>query len=171
MHDPTPPTSPLSLDKKTAWYRQFWPWFLMAIPLTSVTYSLSAVYLFSQNSVHLVEEEYYKKGKAINLDRGRLNLAQALSISGILHANDAISFQLNKGQLPQYPALNIQFVHPTLPEFDQRFILSSDAKGNYRFPADLKLDQAASWYVKVAPVVGDWALQGNLSVSQSELRL
>ncbi len=157
--------------EKRAWYRQFWPWFLMAIPFTSVTYSLCAVYLFAQNSVHLVEEDYYKKGKAINLDRGRLNLAQALSISGELSLNQSAYFQLDKGELPQFPALKIRFIHPTLPKFDQHFILSSDAQGYYRFSSNPIVNNAVSWYVKVEPVIGDWALQGNLQTEQSELRL
>jgi hypothetical protein len=170
MHDRTH-LSPPSIDEKKVWYRQFWPWFLIAIPLTSVTYSLSAVYLFAQNSVHLVEEDYYKKGKAINLDRGRLNLAKALSISGVLYLHETVSFQLKKGELTQFPAIKIQFVHPTLPKFDKNYVLSSDAQGRYRFSSPLELNNAVAWYVKIQPVVGDWALQGNLKTTESELRL
>jgi len=44
------------------WYKQFWPWFLIILPLTVVVWTIVTVVIFSQNSVSLVAEDYYKKG-------------------------------------------------------------------------------------------------------------
>ena len=50
------------------WYKQFWPWFLIILPLTVVVWTIITVIIFSNNSVSLVTEDYYKKGKGINID-------------------------------------------------------------------------------------------------------
>jgi hypothetical protein len=46
MNGPTPHTRP--------WYRQFWPWFLIAIPLAGVvTASITATYAFTHPDVEV----------------------------------------------------------------------------------------------------------------------
>lgn len=47
------------------WYKQFWPWFLIILPLTVVVWTVITVVVFSNNSVSLVAEDYYKKAKAL----------------------------------------------------------------------------------------------------------
>ena len=47
------------------WYKQFWPWFLIALPATVVIWTIMTVIVFTQNSVDLVTEDYYKKEKAL----------------------------------------------------------------------------------------------------------
>lgn len=49
------------------WYKQFWPWFLIILPLTVVIWTVVTVIVFANNSVSLVTEDYYKKGKGINI--------------------------------------------------------------------------------------------------------
>ena len=80
----------------------------MAIPATSIIYSLSIVYVFSQNQVDLVAEDYYKKGKAINLDLSRLKVADALKLKASLQVvDDEITLNFDKGELTQYPNLRV----------------------------------------------------------------
>jgi uncharacterized protein len=80
--------------QKKPWYKQFWPWFVIALPASSVVYSLTAVYIFSQNQVDLVAEDYYKKGKAINVDISRLRVADALKLHATV-AEKKIKLRLN----------------------------------------------------------------------------
>ncbi len=46
------------------WYKQFWPWFLIILPLSVVVASITTFVVFSNNKVSLVAEDYYKKEKA-----------------------------------------------------------------------------------------------------------
>ncbi|MCF1439106.1 MAG: FixH family protein, partial [Shewanella sp.] len=48
------------------WYKQFWPWFLITLPLCAVIASLATMKIAVDNKDALVAEEYYKEGKAIN---------------------------------------------------------------------------------------------------------
>ena len=61
------------------WYKQFWPWLLIAIPVFAIVRAGHTVYLMNQQSPDLVVDEYYTEGKAINGTRftyaiGRLAL-------------------------------------------------------------------------------------------------
>lgn len=48
------------------WYRQFWPWFIIALPCAAVVGSIATAIIASKDGVNLVAEDYYKQGKEIN---------------------------------------------------------------------------------------------------------
>ncbi|KDM91446.1 FixH family protein [Photobacterium galatheae] len=149
------------------WYKQFWPWFIIAIPTISVVYSMTALYVFSQNKVDLVAEDYYKKGKGINQDFSRLRVADALQIHGDISVQDTnIVLRLNKGELKSYPTLRVMFTHRTLAEKDFTQMISPDMQGNYRFSAPEPID--GPWFVEVEPFKGDWMLNSRLNLPSSD---
>ncbi|WP_419237586.1 FixH family protein [Photobacterium leiognathi subsp. mandapamensis] len=149
------------------WYKQFWPWFVFSIPAISIIYSLTAVYIFSNNQVDLVAEDYYKKGKAINIDRSRLRVADALNI----HANIAVkedknvTINLDKGDLKQQPTIRVTFSHRTLANKDFTQMVNADLKGTYHFVTPESLN--GPWFVEIEPFKGDWMLQGRVNVPTS----
>ncbi|GAL03600.1 putative analog of CcoH [Photobacterium aphoticum] len=150
----------------TPWYKQFWPWFVFAIPATSIVYSLTAVYIFSENKVDLVAEDYYKKGKAINLDLSRLRVADALQLkANIAVVNEDIAIQFDKGELDTYPNLRVTFTHRTLANQDFTQMVSADLSGNYRFASTKAL--TGPWFIEVEPFNGDWMLQGRVNLPTS----
>ncbi|WP_036832069.1 FixH family protein [Photobacterium sanctipauli] len=149
------------------WYKQFWLWFVFAIPATSIVYSLTVVYIFSQNQVDLVAEDYYKKGKAINLDLSRLRVADALNLKAQLAVEDNnIALFFNKGDLKSYPNLRVTFTHRTLPNKDFTQMISGDLSGNYRFASAEALQ--GPWFVEVESFDGDWMLQGQVNLPASD---
>lgn len=141
----------------TPWYRQFWPWFLIILPLSVVVASLATVTLFTQNRVSLVSEDYYKEGKGINQDLSRLEQAQKLGITANLTVSgkDAV-IALRRGELKYFPTLEIEFQHRTLPEKDIQFTLNPDAAGNYRF--DLESEIQGPWFIKISAFDQSWSL-------------
>ncbi|HAS4590936.1 TPA: hypothetical protein I6878_003406, partial [Vibrio cholerae] len=68
------------------WYKQFWPWFLIILPLTVVIWTVVTVIVFANNSVSLVTEDYYKKGKGINIDLTKINVAKELGLNATVHS-------------------------------------------------------------------------------------
>ena len=48
------------------WYRQFWPWFLIALPATVVVAGLTTWWIAAHKADSLVVDDYYKEGLAIN---------------------------------------------------------------------------------------------------------
>lgn len=149
------------------WYKQFWPWFVFAIPAISIIYSLTAVYIFSQNQVDLVAEDYYKKGKAINLDLSRLRVADALNLKATVSVNDSdIVVNFDKGDLKSHPNLRVTFTHRTLANKDFTQMVSADLSGAYRFSSPELLE--GPWFVELEPFDGDWMLQGRVSLPTSD---
>ena len=149
------------------WYKQFWPWFVFAIPAISIMYSLTAVYIFSQNQVDLVAEDYYKKGKAINRDLSRLRVADALNLKATVSVKAAdIIVNFDKGELVNHPNLRVTFTHRTLANKDFTQMVSADLYGAYRFSSPEALE--GPWFIEIQPFEGDWMLQGRVSLPTSD---
>lgn len=150
------------------WYKQFWPWFLIALPMCVVVASFTTLIIFSNNSVSLVAEDYYKKGKAINIDLSKINEARMLGLSaGIVSTAKGVNVHFEKGELNFYPALTVTFTHRTLADKDFQITVSSDAKGVYRIGI---LDGISGpWFVQVEPHSKAWLLQGKVSFPSATL--
>ena len=56
------------------WYRQFWPWFVLALPASAVVASLFTVYIAMREAPVLVVDDYAKIGLATHrkIERDRL---------------------------------------------------------------------------------------------------
>jgi hypothetical protein len=149
------------------WYKQFWPWFLIALPATVVVGTLYTVYIFSQNSVSLVAEDYYKKGKGINVDISKVRVANELNLSAQIKNNEKeIVIALDKGSLEHFPALNVAVTHRTLADRDFSQLISASATGEYRLP--LTEDMSGPWFIELSPHNNEWLIQGRVSFPTSE---
>ena len=148
------------------WYKQFWPWFLIILPLTVVVWTIITVIVFSNNSVSLVTEDYYKKGKGINIDISKINVARDLGLSAKVFSdgNDVI-IQFDKGELDHFPAITAMFAHRTLPDRDFNQLLTSDAKGQYRLSLNTELQ--GPWFIELTPHDKQWLVQGRVTFPSS----
>jgi hypothetical protein len=61
------------------WHRQPWVWLLIALPMSAVIGGMVTLYIAVTTSDGLVVDDYYRRGKAINLDLAR---DRALRIAG-----------------------------------------------------------------------------------------
>ena len=122
------------------WYKQFWPWFLIALPASVVVASIVTINLAIESDDGLVSDDYYKEGLAIHKDADSAARAQALEIAGTLNYDadtGAINLVLDKPLQAKQPALSLEVVHPTLPDQDQTIRLS--AVDGIRFAGRLKV--------------------------------
>ncbi|GLT19968.1 hypothetical protein GCM10007938_37510 [Vibrio zhanjiangensis] len=144
------------------WYKQFWPWFLIILPMTVVVWTIITVIVFSNNSVSLVTEDYYKKGKGINIDISKINVAKELGLSATVSSdNEDILITLKKGQLEHFPAVTALFAHRTLPDRDFTKLVTSDAAGQYRLTLDTPLQ--GPWFIELTPHDEQWLIQGRVT--------
>ncbi|MEZ9232690.1 FixH family protein [Vibrio amylolyticus] len=153
------------------WYKQFWPWFLIILPATVVFWTITTVILFTQNSVHLVTEDYYKKGKGINVDISKVQVANDLGLSATVRSEgNQILFKFDKGNLEHYPAITAMFAHRTLPDRDFTSLITSDANGLYRLNLDSELQ--GPWFIELSPHDQQWLIQGRVGFpSESTIEL
>ncbi|WP_046224311.1 FixH family protein [Vibrio sp. ECSMB14106] len=144
------------------WYKQFWPWFLIALPATVVIWTIITVIVFTENSVDLVTEDYYKKGKGINVDISKVNIAKELGLSASINEKgNSVIITLNKGKLDHFPAINAMFVHRTLPDRDFTQLLTADASGNYTLTLDHEMQ--GPWFIELSPHNSEWLVQGRMN--------
>ncbi|MCG9640399.1 FixH family protein [Vibrio sp. Isolate34] len=144
------------------WYKQFWPWFLIALPATVVIWTIMTVIVFTQNSVDLVTEDYYKKGKGINVDISKVNIAKELGLSASLNEKgNSVIITLDKGKLDHFPAISAMFVHRTLPDRDFTQLLTADARGNYTLTLDHEMQ--GPWFIELTPHDEEWLVQGRMN--------
>ncbi len=144
------------------WYKQFWPWFLIILPATVVCWTIVTVIVFSQHSVSLVTEDYYKKGKGINIDLSKVDAAKALHLSAtVVSVDNSIIIQFDKGSLAHFPAIQAMFAHRTLPDRDFTRLITADAKGNYRLTLDQPLQ--GPWFIELTPHDQSWLIQGKVT--------
>lgn len=145
------------------WYRQFWPWALIALPGSAVAASLFTLYLAVQEPDGLVVDDYYREGLAINhtLDRDRLAARLGLSAQGRIDAADGrLSLRLDGGE-GTAPALRVSLLHPTRAGHDRRAALRYDAaRGTYA--GELGPLSAGNWYVLLEPADARWRLLGRV---------
>ena len=119
------------------WYRQFWPWFIIALLSSSVIAGLTTVWIAMQTTDSLVVKS--EDGMQIVAER-RINaeqLASELQLAALIEINldtGAVSVAMRLGDLDTVPAtLELELAHPAFANRDQLIPLHrarSDGAGN-----------------------------------------
>ena len=80
------------------WYKEFWPWFLIAVPIITFTMGGVLLKLAVSTEDSLVVDDYYKEGKAINARLDKEAIAKKMNITTDLTINDgSIALQFHSG--------------------------------------------------------------------------
>lgn len=117
-----------ALDRDVApWYRQFWPWALMAGPAAVVVAGFVTLWLAVKSPDALVVDDYYKEGKAINASLHRDQRAAALGLTATMHfvgtANAQSSLELTTASTQDVmwpPVLEVLLTHPVKEALDRK---------------------------------------------------
>ncbi|NDV91239.1 hypothetical protein GTH32_08615 [Alteromonas sp. 345S023] len=150
----------------TPWYKQFWPWFLIAVPVITLVMGGVLLKLAISTEDSLVVDDYYKEGKAINATLDKELVARKLNITTDLTVNDgSISVKFHSGIPQEGSALKLNFYHVTLEERDTSLLLSRDANGIYRGSVDTPL--TGKWRVSLTPIDESWKIQNIVLLPQS----
>lgn len=149
------------------WYKQFWPWFLITIPALSMVLSFSMLTLAINTDDSLVVDEYYKEGKAINLQLDKVKKARKLGIDTQLSIIDnRIAINFTSGAPASGEALHLDFYHATLESKDFNLLLTQDAAGIYRAQAEIPI--TGKWNVTLTPLDSSWKVSKPLMLPRSE---
>jgi hypothetical protein len=91
---------PSPLHPSKPWYRQRWPWLLMAGPAIVVVAGLVTAWIAVTTDDGLVSQDYYKRGLLINKDLESADRAIALNLGASLRVAPDGSVDLEMTGLP-----------------------------------------------------------------------
>lgn len=154
------------------WYRQFWPWFLIALPGSVVIAGLTTVYIAFKGADTLVDDNYYREGLAINQRLEQDQLALDMGLSAVIQLdNDSgelfVTLANTNGAEVINKKLFIQLLHPTDEKRDREFTLVSMSPGRYRVDLDVQLIHR--FYLRLFPEPDrEWRLSGEMNFSDSK---
>src|SRR5574343_536433 len=144
----------------TPWYKQRWPWLLIAGPATVIVAGIVTVWLAIVSNDGLVADDYYKQGLAVNQQLQRDQEAAHLGIQAdLMRAGDKLRLLVRSAEATSLPqTLSVKFAHPTRAGQDQLVQLSADGGGIYS--GKLVTEVAGRWLVTIEEPSGSWRLLG-----------
>jgi hypothetical protein len=132
------------------WYRDRWPWILIAGPAIVVVAGVFTLWLAMASDDGLVADDYYKRGLLINKTLERQNRGEALQMGAevTIGADGAVRAELRGARdATALPAtLKLRLVHPTRAGQDATVDLARAGDGSYNGRAAIA---AGRWRVSV----------------------
>lgn len=144
------------------WYKQFWPWFIIAVPALSMVLSITMMTLAINTTDSMVNDDYYKEGKGINLQLSKIQEARAQNIKTQLSITpNNVSVTFISGVPQGGEAIELEFFHATLIDRDFKVLLTKDGNGVYR--AQINNDIVGKWKLSLHPYNQQWKIVKNIS--------
>jgi len=147
------------------WYREPWPWLLIAPPAASVVLGAVMWTLAVSTNDGLVVDDYYKQGLAINQVLDREARARTLAMRALVTFNPErtyVRLQL-AGDGPLPARVMLRLAHPTRAGQDQTVELMAIAGGVYEGP--LAPPAAGRWHVLLEDAAASWRLSASWSTA------
>lgn len=143
----------------TSWYRQGWPWFLIALPATAVVAGIVTLVIAARTFDGMVVDDYYKEGKAIVQTLGRTERAQELGLVARLKIrSESIRVELSAADAANLPSrIILTVIHPTRDGADQALVL--DARGGV-FEGRPALLSTGRWLFQIEDESRSWRMNG-----------
>lgn len=153
------------------WYRQAWPWFLIAVPAVAVIAGVATLWLAVSTSDGLVVDDYYKQGLAIQQTMARSQRAAELGLEAQLHLQaGAFELQLKGRSAEAVPdRVLITFSHPTRAGLDQAMVVEG-REG--RFSGSFRNLVSGRWDIQIEDGARTWRLNGAANIpTETEIRI
>lgn len=149
------------------WYQQFWPWFIIALPASSVIAGIITLIIAINHADSIVVDNYYQNGLAINRNLEKRDRAKKLGLSAHLSINKNDLAMRLKGSEEQ--PLVLDFRHATQAEKDFFLPLKRRPNGSYFsvLPDEIK----GKWLITLKPIDADWELVGTWILPDSKKRV
>ncbi|MBV2262469.1 MAG: FixH family protein [Thauera sp.] len=153
------------------WYRQGWPWFLIALPATAVVAGVATLVIAAKTFDGMVVDDYYKEGQAIVQTLGRVEHARELGLRAALRIrSDSIHVELTAtapGSLPD--SIRLTVAHPTRGGLDQELLVRGRS-GVYE--TALAPLSTGRWLFVIQDEARSWRMDGSAYLpAEMEIRM
>ena len=140
------------------WYKEFWPWFIIALLATVVLASLITVSIAFRHADDLVIDDYYKVGLAINQRLEHREKAQQLGITVTLNISNGRVSALTTNVDPS-TELTLLLAHPIEADQDFALMLLPGPDGVFFGTLPKQISGAWHWTVSASDP-DDWLVSG-----------
>jgi uncharacterized protein len=114
------------------WYREPWPWFLMAGPMAVIIASLASAWLAIVSDDGVVAQDYYKQGLTVNQRIKRAAPSPARPLGATIDVVAGGNVRVRIEGLAEAPRnLRLKFARPHAATREQIVRLEPDAGGDY----------------------------------------
>ncbi|HHJ16506.1 MAG TPA: hypothetical protein ENJ80_07390 [Gammaproteobacteria bacterium] len=154
---------PANHPETLAWYRQGWPWFLIALPASAVFAGIATLILAIQSPNAMVVDDYYKEGLAINQQLHRQTAAHNMDLKALLRSDGKqLSLELSASEPVPDDSISLQFIHVTRAELDREVTLQRQPDGRYL--AQLPELANGAWNLHLRGGDGNWEIRARLTL-------
>ena len=158
-------------EKIKPWYKQGWPWFLIAFPATAVIAGSITMVIAVRTWDGLVVDDYYKEGKAIVQTIGRTELAKELGLKANVNVrSDSLRIEIAASDIDSVPgAIHLTIAHPTQGGFDQ--VLTLNGQGGV-FEGAIAPLSTGRWLFQIENESRSWRMNGAAYLpTETEIRI
>ena len=143
------------------WYKEPWPWILIAGPAIVVVAGFVTLYLSLASFDGMVEDDYYKQGLAVHLQLQRDTAAAEKSLAAqVMLSGQEVRVFLTAADAANLPRqLQLHFIHPTRDGLDQDVVLNIAGQGFYS--GSLAAEIHGRWHVYLEDQDETWRLLGD----------
>ncbi|QDF96558.1 nitrogen fixation protein FixH [Azoarcus sp. DD4] len=164
----------LSVTEKNPvpWYKQGWPWFLIALPGTAIIAGVITLVIAINSWDGLVVDDYYKEGKAFVQTIERTERARTLGLKARLQIRtDSIRIELSSAvNAAAVPAtIHLTVSHPTRGGLDQQIRLSGR---DGVFEGAMAPLSTGRWLFQIEDEPREWRMNGAAFLpTETEIRI
>lgn len=152
-----------SVEVPRPWFREPWPWLLMAGPFVVIVAAFVTAWIAVRSNDGLVTDDYYKKGLVVDQTLAKSRLADELGISAKLRLSaERVEVRLasTAGETVSPASLRVTLSHPTRAGLDQSADLGVSDGSVYA--GQLRLPASGHWLVLIEDDAQTWRLMGNV---------
>lgn len=162
------PASSFRAERARPWYREPWPWLLLAGPVVVVAASLGTAWLAIRSDDGVVADDYYKQGLAINRKLPRTDVDPARPLGATITATAQGEVRVSLEGLVDAPReLRLRLARPGAATGDEIVTLRPGPDGEY--VGMLPPQTPGRWIVTLES--GTWRLPTTVTGQFSEIRL
>lgn len=144
------------------WYREFWVWVMIALPMSAVIAGISTVIIANAGSDALVVDDFQKVGLVARRETAREREALRLGLGAnvaIDRTNGQVTVRLTGDAAPA--RLTLGAFHPTRRDMDRTTTLTRDDTGLYR--GNIGSGLAGHWYIQLGDGDMSWRITAKLA--------
>ena len=156
----------MQAEAKKPWYKQPLVWLVIAFPATAVVGGISLLILSLNLDTAVVVDDYYKRGKEINLVLTRDKKARELGIRGVsVYSSEknmvSVTLASAAGDALENTTITLDLMHGTRGGMDVSLPLIAKTPGLYQVSLEQSLARGP-WNVQVGN--DEWRVHGRIYI-------